>query len=171
MIASGIFGAVFVLVAMFLIGGDTGGYFRNGDTVSPTADAHIVFVKEKHLDGKPPSTVRCSATTDAGEAVSVSAPSEVLHTTRGARPSTDYVSVAELPTDQGPLTVTCTKGGAIDTYLDLVLGKADSSTGLTIFLVGYALLLIILVTVAIVMNRRYFRRYPQPQVDGGRWQV
>lgn len=170
-IAAAVSGAVFVMVAMFLLGGDTGGYFRNGDTVTPTADAQIVFVKEKHLDGKPPSSVRCSATTDAGEAVSVSVPDEVVHTTRGARPSTDYVSVAELPTDQGPLTVTCTKGGATDRYLDLVLGKPDSSTGLTIFFVGYALLLIILVTVAIVLNRRYFRRYPQPPADGGRWQV
>ncbi|WP_142253942.1 hypothetical protein [Mycobacterium sp. NS-7484] len=170
-IASGVFGAVFVMVAMFLIGGDTGGYFRNGDTVTPTADEHIVFVKEKHLDGKPASSVRCSATTDAGEAVSVSVPDEVLHTSRGARPTTDYVSVAELPTDQGPLTVTCTKGGAVDNYLDLVLGKPDSSTGVTIFFVGYVLLLIILVTVVRVLNRRYFRRYPRPPADGGRWQV
>ncbi|KHO27954.1 hypothetical protein QQ44_03890 [Mycolicibacterium setense] len=167
----GFLAALLAMGCFFLLMGDTGGYFSNGDTVTPTADAHIVFVKKQHLDGKPASSVRCSATTDSGEKLSLSVPSEVLSTSRGARPAKSYKSVAELPTDRGPLTVTCTKGGAIDSRLDLVLGKPDSSTGPTIFLVGYAILMIVLVTVAIIMRRRYFRRYPQPPGHGRQWQV
>ncbi|WP_441964147.1 hypothetical protein [Mycolicibacterium houstonense] len=168
--AIGIFGAVFAVVSLFLLMGDTGGYFSNGDTVTPTADARIVFVKKQHLDGKPASTVRCSATTGTGEKLALSVPSEVLRTTRGARPTTTYLSVAELPTGRGPLTVTCMKGAA-SPNLDLVLGKPDSSTGSTIFVVGYVIIMIILVTVVIVMRRRYFRRYPQPRGTGEQWQV
>ncbi|OLP00727.1 hypothetical protein BVU76_19045 [Mycolicibacterium porcinum] len=170
-IAAAILGAVMALAGIFLLSGDSGGYFDNGDTVTPTADAHIVFVKKQHLDGKPASSVRCSATTAGGKEVSLSAPSEVLKTTRGARPTTTYLSVAELPTDRGPLTVTCTKNGASDANLDFVLGKPDSSTGPTIYFVGYAVVMAILITVVIVQRRRYFRRYPQPQGTGQQWRV
>lgn len=162
----GIFGALVAVTAFFLLKGDSGGYFSNGETVTPTTDAHIVFVKKQHLDGKPPSSVRCSATTGAGKKLSLSVPSEVVQTTRGARPVTTYVSVAELPTDQGPLTVTCTNGRSSD-RLDLVLGRPDSSNGVTIFFVGYGILMAVLIAVVIVKNRNYSRRQAQLREQQG----
>ncbi|WP_135458290.1 hypothetical protein [Mycobacterium sp. DL99] len=169
-VVSALFGALLVTVAMVMLRGDTGGYFDSGDRVTPTADGHMVFAKEKHLDGKPPSSVRCTAITDAGEELTLPAPDEVKTTSRGARPTIRYVSVAELPNDRGPLAVTCIRVGS-DFSPELVLGKPESSTSVLVFFAGYGALMVVLIGVVIVANRRYMNRYPAPQGDGQQWQV
>lgn len=169
-VMAALFGALLVTVAFVMFRGDTGGYFDSGDRVTPTADRHMVFAKEKHLDGMPPSSLRCTAITDAGEELTLPAPDEVKTTSRGARPAIVYLSVAELPTDLGSLAVTCVRVGS-DFSPELVLGKPESSTGVLAFFAGYGALMVVLIGVVIVANRRYMNRYPAPKGDGQQWQV
>ncbi len=159
-ILAGVFGAVTmigIMLGLFAIGGDSGQYFSNGTEVSPSADEHIVFVKEKDLAGQSPSTVHCTAATASGQQLTLSQPAEPATVTRSRRPTITYKSVADLPTDKGPLTVTCS-GAEISR---LLLAKPATSTGVMLFIGGYVAFMAILIVVVIIMRRRYFRRYPR----------
>lgn len=156
---AGILGAMVVLGGIFVFSVDSGGHFHNGGEVTPTADKHIVFVKEKQLGGQPPSSVSCTATTNVGAQLKLSAPSKVQTTTRNRRPRVRYVSVAELPTHRGPLKVTCTRSGP-GPNLDLLLGQATSSPKRLIMVVGYVAGMVVLIAVVLLIRRSYFRRHP-----------
>lgn len=169
LIIAGILGAMVVLGGIFLFSGDTGGHFHSGAEVTPTADRHIVYVKEKQLGGQSPSSVNCTGTTNVGAPLKLSPPSKVQTTTRNRRPKVRYVSVAELPTNRGPLKVTCTRSGSTSN-LDLLLAQASSSPNRLMAVVGYLAGVAVLVAVILLVRHRYFRRHPRLRGDEQRWQ-
>lgn len=159
-IAAAAFGVVTMLLifaGISAISDEPGQYFTNGEQISPSADEYIVFVSDKDLAGQAPSTVRCTATTASGERFTLPAPAESSTVSRSRRPVIRYRSVAELPTDRGSLTVKCSGADA----RRLLLTTPASSSGVMLFLAGYAIFMAILITVVIIMRRRYFRRYPR----------
>jgi len=162
-VVAAVFSFLFCAVGIFWLGKEDNRYFTNGSRVTPTDDESIVFIRERQLDGEAPTSVQCTATTEAGRELALSPPAEVLTTIRGAKPATKYVAVAELPRDQGPLTVTCT--GLRNP--DLVVGKPSDSGHLVVFMIVYGVMMAILVVVVVIVRRRTFRKYPRIADD---WQ-
>lgn len=145
---------VFVAGYMFMVMPRGDQYFTSGAQVTPSADEYIVFIKDKDLSGQLPSTVRCTGITDSGQRLTLSPPAEPVTVSRNRRPATKYRSVAQLPTDRGPLTVNCT--GVEDARF--LLTKPYTGPGAWVFFAGYGTLLGVLVLVAWWANRRYYRR-------------
>lgn len=159
-IAAAVFGVVTMLLIFAgfnAISDKPGQYFTNGGQISPTADEYIVFISDKDLAGQDPSTVHCTATTASGERLTLSPPAESATVSRSRRPVIIYRPVAELPTDQGSLTVECTGTDA----RRLLLTTAATWGGVGLFFVGYAIFMAVLIGFVIISRRRYFRRYPR----------
>ncbi|MGV0804833.1 hypothetical protein [Mycolicibacterium setense] len=150
----GILIMIFVLGFMFVVVSRGSDDFTSGERVHPSPDRYIVFINEADLSGQRPSTVRCTATTDSGEHLTLSPPAEPLTVSVGKYRKQSYSSVAQLPTDRGPLTVNCT-GVEYARYLLMTSGSGPS---VWVFFAGYGALLAILVVVAWLTNRRYYRR-------------
>lgn len=151
-----------MLIMIFTAGGiglltNGGGQaFYSGSRVTPSADDYIVFATDEDLSGTS-GPVSCTATTDAGQRVTVRPLPAPETATRGARPATKYRSIVEVPTNQGPLTVHCPGlDGA-----RLLLTKPDSYVGVVLFGMGYAFLLAAVFTVVLVMRHNYAKRQRQ----------
>lgn len=142
---------------------EDGRYFSSGDRVTPTSDEYMVFVDTKYLPDGEPGSVQCTARAESGDELTVPAPTEPHETSRGSRSTArKYRAVAELPTDRGTLTVRCTSEDGGVEYLGMLLTKPEKVDKFTLFIVGYGTLMAVLVSVVVVMRRRYFRKYPRP---------
>lgn len=148
----GILTMVFVMGYLMFAASKGGEYFTSGARVQPSSDRYILFIRESDLA----RTVRCTATTDSGESLTLSPLTEPLTVAVGKYRKKSYVSVAQLPTDRGPLTVNCT---GVE-YADLLLMTPGSGPPVWLFFVGYGTLLAIMIVAVILTNRRYYRRYP-----------
>lgn len=161
-VGAGFLVMMLIMGSLFFLLDEDGQYFYSGNQVTPTADESVVFVKENDLNGQAPSSVTCTATTESGGTVTLNSPSEPQSVSRGSRPSTKYVSVAELPTDKGELTVTCAANGDRAWSNRMLLAKPGFDMTVVWFFVGYGILMAILILVVVLVRRRYFRRFPKP---------
>lgn len=152
----GILTMAFVMGYMLLAVSKGGDYFTSGARVHPSPDESILFIRESDLGGRLPSTAHCTATTDSGESVALAPLAEPRTVSVGKYRKKTYVSVAQLPTDKGPLTVNCTGVK----FADLLLMTPGSGPPAWLFFVGYGTLLGIMIVAVILTNRRYYRRNP-----------
>lgn len=99
---------MYIFVGIFLISAENVRPFPNGSTVAPSANEHLVFMRESVLSEYPTDSFQCTATTQSGQQLRLAPPSETVKAFYGARWSAAKLyAVAELPTDQGALTINC----------------------------------------------------------------
>jgi hypothetical protein len=162
--AMGVVVAVLVFGSVLLVGTENGRFIASGDSVTPTSDEYMVFMDETDIASQPAGSVRCTASTAAGEELTGLQPAEQHTITRGRRSlATKYLAMAELPTDKGPLTVQCTAANGKIRYTSMLLAAPEVNRAIWL-VVGYAVLLAVVFGGVFLIRRRYFRKYPRPAV-------
>lgn len=155
---------VFIWFGVGALYADTTREFSNGTTLTPSADDYLILLTERRLADHPPSSVRCTATTESGRQLELSPPATPVTVSRGSRrASTAFIAVAELPVDQGPLRVHCSAAWLSSTGFgayDLRVGKPKSDSTATVFLGGYLAFMAVLVGFVLIARRRYFKQNP-----------
>lgn len=133
-------------------------YYANGqEQITPTAEYHVVYVKDARAE------IRCTATTADGQTLHLP-PHTDGRRIKDARPRGAtfeepdwYWAVAVLPTDRGPLTVTCPAEGRL-----WVAGPGTANWPVFLFMGLTVAFSAVLVVVAVIARCRRQRETGPP---------
>ncbi|GAA2401275.1 hypothetical protein [Mycolicibacterium llatzerense] len=129
----------------FFAGHDPSKLISRGEVVEPGWGRNIVYVDSEEPD------IHCTATTSSGELLTLApfAGANRRKSLGSRRYATKYWAVAVLPTDRGPLHISCPSHDTV-----LWITAPDDNTWLYVFACLMATMTVAITVVAVVLRRR-----------------